>query len=270
MNELIDNEKCRKISFTGSTEVGREIMRKGAQNIKHLSLELGGLAPAVVFEDANLEVSVKGVLGAKFRNGGQSCIAINRIYVQKKIAIEFSNRLVEAVKKIKVGNGLNQDTDLGPLVDKKSVEKFLQHVDDSIKKGGKLLYGGKKIKNGDLAKGNFVEPTVICEVKDNMLCMCDETFGPLAPVTTFETFDEVMVRANATHFGLSAYVFTQNLNTAFKAGEALEAGTIGINDDVPSTTIAPFGGMKQSGIGRECGKEGLEAFLETKHMSIVI
>jgi succinate-semialdehyde dehydrogenase/glutarate-semialdehyde dehydrogenase len=270
MNELIDNEKCRKISFTGSTEVGREIMRKGAQNIKHLSLELGGLAPAVVFEDANLEVSVKGVLGAKFRNGGQSCIAINRIYVQKKIAIEFSNRLVEAVKKIKVGNGLNQDTDLGPLVDKKSVEKFFQHVDDSIKKGGKLLYGGKKIKNGDLAKGNFVEPTVISEVKDNMLCMCDETFGPLAPVTTFETFDEVMVRANATHFGLSAYVFTQNLNTAFKAGEALEAGTIGINDDVPSTTIAPFGGMKQSGIGRECGKEGLEAFLETKHMSIVI
>ena len=270
MNELIDNEKCRKISFTGSTEVGREIMKKGAQNIKHLSLELGGLAPAVVFDDANLDVAVRGVLGAKFRNGGQSCIAINRIYVHKKTADEFTDRLVEAVKKLKVGNGLNQDTDLGPLVDKKSVEKFLQHVDDSIKKGGKLLYGGKKIETGALAKGNFVEPTVISGVKDNMLCMCDETFGPLAPVTTFETFDEVMVRANATHFGLSAYVFTQNLNTAFKAGEALEAGTIGINDDVPSTTIAPFGGMKQSGIGRECGKEGLEAFLETKHMSIVL
>ena len=270
MNELIDNEKCRKISFTGSTEVGREIMKKGAQNIKHLSLELGGLAPAVVFEDANLDVAVRGVLGAKFRNCGQSCIAINRIYVHKKTAGEFTDRLVEAVKKLKVGNGLNQDTDLGPLVDTKSVEKFLQHVDDSIKKGGKLLYGGKKIETGDLAKGNFVEPTVISEVKDDMLCMCDETFGPLAPVTTFETFDEVMEKANATHFGLSAYVFTQNLSTAFKAGEALEAGTIGINDDVPSTTIAPFGGMKQSGIGRECGKEGLEAFLETKHLSIVI
>ncbi len=270
MDELINNQKCRKISFTGSTEVGRDIMRKGAENIKHLSLELGGLAPAIVFDDANLDVAVKGVLGAKFRNGGQSCIAINRIYVHKNIAEKFTARFIEAVKKIKVGNGLNNDTELGPMIDKKSVEKFIQHVDDSVKKGGKLLYGGKRLTTGDYANGNFVEPAVISEVKDNMLCMCDETFGPLAPITTFETFDEVMERANATQFGLSAYLYTQNLSTAFKAGEALEAGTIGINDDVPSTTIAPFGGMKQSGLGRECGQEGLEAFLETKHMSMVI
>ena len=269
MDELIENEKCRKISFTGSTEVGREIMQKGAQNIKHLSLELGGLAPAVVFEDADIDTAVKGVLGAKFRNGGQSCIAINRIYVHQNIAAEFTNNFIEAVKKIIVGNGLNQETDLGPLVDGKSVDKFLQHVNDSIERGGELLFGGKKIVTGDMAKGNFVEPTVISDIKDDMLCMCDETFGPLAPLTTFGTFDEVMERANATHFGLAAYVFTQDLEVAFKAGEALEAGTIGINDDVPSTTIAPFGGFKQSGLGRECGQEGLEAFLETKHLSIL-
>ncbi|MHB8336284.1 MAG: NAD-dependent succinate-semialdehyde dehydrogenase [Ignavibacteriaceae bacterium] len=270
MDELINNQKCRKISFTGSTEVGRDIMRKGAENIKHLSLELGGLAPAIVFDDANLDVAVKGVLGAKFRNGGQSCIAINRIYVQKNIAEKFTANFVEAVKKIKVGNGLKEDSELGPMVDKKSVEKFINHVEDSVKKGGKLLYGGKRIVTGEYAKGNFVEPTVISEVRDNMLCMCDETFGPLAPITTFETFEEVMERANATQFGLSAYLYTQSLSTAFKAGEALEAGTIGINDDVPSTTIAPFGGVKQSGLGRECGQEGLEAFLETKHISMVI
>ena len=270
MDEFITNEKCRKISFTGSTEVGREIMRKGAENIKHLSLELGGLAPAIVFDDADLNVAVKGVLGAKFRNGGQSCIAINRIYIQKNIAEKFIPLFVEEVKKIKVANGLSTDTDLGPMIDKKAVDKFLQHVEDSVRQGGRLLYGGKRITTGPYSKGNFVEPTVISEVKDNMLCMCDETFGPLAPITTFDSFDEVMERANATQFGLSAYLYTQSLSTAFKAGEALEAGTIGINDDVPSTTIAPFGGMKQSGLGRECGLEGLEAFLETKHMSIVL
>ncbi|MDE3058228.1 MAG: NAD-dependent succinate-semialdehyde dehydrogenase [Bacteroidota bacterium] len=270
MNEFIENEQCRKISFTGSTEVGRDIMRKGAENIKHLSLELGGLAPAIVFDDADLDVAVKGVLGAKFRNGGQSCIAINRIYVQKNIAEKFTSKFVEAVKNIKVGNGLKPETELGPMVDKKSVEKFLRHVDDAVKKGGTLLCGGKRMSAGEFAKGNFVEPTVISDVKDTMLCMCDETFGPLAPIAAFEKFDEVIERANATHFGLSAYLYTRSLSTAFKASEALEAGTVGVNDDVPSTTIAPFGGMKQSGLGRECGQEGLEAFLETKHISMVV
>lgn len=270
MNEFIKNHSCRKISFTGSTEVGREIMLKGADSIKHLSLELGGLAPAIVFDDADLDVAVKGVLGAKFRNGGQSCIAINRIYVQKNIAEKFTNSFTEAVKTIKVGNGLKPETDLGPMIDKKSVEKFLRHVEDAAENGGKVLCGGKKLSGNEFAKGNFVEPTVISEVNDTMLCMCDETFGPLAPIATFETFDEVIERANATQFGLSAYLYTQSLSTAFKAGEALEAGTIGVNDDVPSTTIAPFGGMKQSGLGRECGQEGLEAFLETKHISMVI
>ncbi|HTR81087.1 MAG TPA: NAD-dependent succinate-semialdehyde dehydrogenase [Bacteroidota bacterium] len=270
MNEFIENDKCRKISFTGSTEVGREIMRKGAEQIKHLSLELGGLAPAIVFDDADIDGAVKGVLGAKFRNGGQSCIAINRIYIQKNIAGAFNGKLVEAVKNIKVGNGLRQETDLGPLVDKKAVEKFLRHVDDATDKGGTLLSGGKRMTVGEFGKGNFVEPTVISGAKDDMLCMCDETFGPLAPIATFTTFDEVIERANATPFGLSAYVYTRNLSLAFKAGEMLEAGTVGVNDDVPSTTIAPFGGMKQSGLGRECGTEGLDAFLETKHISMVL
>lgn len=270
MNELIENEKCRKISFTGSTEVGREIMRKGAENIKHLSLELGGLAPAIVFEDADIANAVKGVIGAKYRNGGQSCIAVNRIYVHKSIAGEFTRQFVEAVKTIKVGNGLNRDTELGAMIDKKSADKFLKHVEDSVKKGGKLLFGGNKLSDGEFANGNFVVPAVISEVKDDMLCMCEETFGPLAAISTFETFDEVIERANRTQFGLSAYVFTQSLSTAFKAGEELEAGTVGVNDDVPSAIIAPFGGMKQSGLGRELGQEGLEAFLETKHISLVI
>lgn len=270
MDEFIGNEACRKISFTGSTEVGREIMRKGAEQIKHLSLELGGLAPAIVCEDADLDVAVKGVLGAKFRNGGQSCIAVNRIYVQQNVAETFTRKLVEEVKKIKVGNGLKQETDLGPLIDKKSVDKFLRHVDDAVKQGAKILFGGRKLSAGEYGKGNFVEPTLLSGVEDSMLCMCEETFGPLAPVTTFDTVDEVIARANATPFGLSAYLYTKSLSMAFKIGEELEAGTIGVNDDVPSTTIAPFGGMKQSGLGRECGQEGLEAFLETKHISMVI
>lgn len=188
--------------------------------------------------------------------------------------VEHRDAILEHAIKRKKRQKLTKDGKLiilvGPIIDKKSVDKFLLHVDDAVNKGGKLLYGGKRITRGEFAKGNFIEPTVISDVKDNMLCMCDETFGPLAPISTFENFDEVIERANATPFGLSAYLYTQNLGIAFKAGEALEAGTIGINDDVPSTTIAPFGGVKQSGLGRECGQEGLEAFLETKHLSIVI
>lgn len=270
VGEFLENPICSKISFTGSTEIGRELMRKGADSIKHLSLELGGNAPAIVFEDADMDTALKGVLHAKFRNGGQSCIAINRIYVHKNIAEEFTNRLLGEIKKIKVGNGLDMATELGPMVDKKSIEKFMQHVEDAVKKGARLLYGGKRILEGEFGKGNFVEPALITGVRDDMLCMCEETFGPMAPLSTFETFDEVIKRANNTEYGLSAYLYTTSLKTAFEAGEALEAGTIGVNDEVPSTTIAPFGGFKQSGLGRECGQEGLEAFLETKHISMVL
>lgn len=270
VGEFISNSLCRKISFTGSTEIGRELMKQGADQIKHLSLELGGHAPAIVFEDAELDVAVKSVLGAKYRNGGQSCIAINRIYVQEGIIEQFTKRFVDSVKKLKIGNGLDPETDLGPMIDESSLNKFLRHVNDAVNEGGELLFGGKRLTDSEYAKGFFVSPAVITNVKDEMLCMQAETFGPLAAITSFRTVEEVVEKANATIYGLSAYLYTTNLKTAFIVGEQLEAGTIGINDDVPSTTIAPFGGMKQSGLGRECGQEGLEAFLETKHISIIL
>lgn len=269
-DEFLENPICRKISFTGSTEIGRKLMQKGADNIKHLSLELGGNGPAIVFDDADMAVAIRGVLHAKFRNRGQSCIAINRIYVQENIADTFVEKFIGEVKKMKIGNGLDKGTELGPLVDKNSVDKFLEYVKDASSKGAKILYGGKKLDKGEFAKGHFVEPTIMANVSENMSCMSEEIFGPLAPIATFKTFDEVIERANNTEYGLSAYAYTKNLTTAFRVGEALEAGTIGINDEVPSTTIAPFGGLKQSGLGRECGQEGLEAFLETKHISMVI
>ena len=269
-DEFLENPICRKISFTGSTEIGKQLMRKGANSIKHLSLELGGNGPAIVFDDADMDVAIKGVLHAKFRNRGQSCIAINRIYVQEKIADTFLEKFINEVKKMKVGNGLDKETELGPLVDKSSVDKFLEYVNDASSKGAKILYGGKKLDKGEFAKGNFVEPTVMTNVAENMMCMSEEIFGPLAPIAVFKAFDEVIEKANNTEYGLSAYAYTSSLTTAFQVGEALEAGTIGINDEVPSTTIAPFGGFKQSGLGRECGQEGLEAFLETKHISIVL
>jgi succinate-semialdehyde dehydrogenase/glutarate-semialdehyde dehydrogenase len=269
-SELIENDLCRKISFTGSTDVGKDLLRRGAARIKHFSLELGGQCPAIVCEDADMDVAVRGVLGAKFRNGGQSCIAANRIYVDSRVYETFLKKFAEAVGEIRVGNGLDEQTDLGPLIDAEAVDKFLAHVGDAVGRGAGLVCGGDRITDGDLGKGSFVRPTILSGVKDDMLCTCEETFGPLAPVSSYGTLDEVIERANNTPYGLAAYVYTTSLRTGFRLAESLEAGTVGVNDDVPSTTIAPFGGMKQSGLGRECGSEGLEAFQETKHVSIVL
>lgn len=266
--EMLSNQLCRKVSFTGSTAVGRELLRVGADSIAHLSLELGGHAPAIVFPDADIDKAVNGIIGAKFRNGGQSCIAINRVYVHRDIADDVTQRLVAATKALPVGNGLDDGVKIGPLIDARGVETFLSHVKGAELGGAKIECGGRRKTGGTYDSGNFVEPTVLSGVSDDMLCMCSETFGPLLPIAVFDSLDEVIERANASEYGLSAYVYTSTLETAFVVGERLEAGTIGINDDVPSTTIAPFGGVKQSGIGRECGSEGLDAFLETKHLSI--
>ncbi len=266
--ELIANDLCRKISFTGSTAAGRDLLRAGAEKIKHFSLELGGQAPAVVFADADVEAAVQGIMGAKFRNGGRSCIAVNRVYVQRAVASELTDRLVQATRELTLGNGLREGVDVGPLIDEPAVDTFLAHVSDAVSRGATLRCGGDRPEGAEYAGGYFVTPTVLTEVSDDTLCMCDETFGPLLPVAVFDTLDEVIERANRSPYGLAAYVFTSNLRTALLMGERLEAGTIGINDAVPSTTIAPFGGLKQSGLGRECGSEGLEAFLETKHLSI--
>ncbi len=256
---------CRKVSFTGSTQVGRLLIQGAAETIKPLCLELGGLAPLLIFEDCDLDVAVRETIIAKFRNTGQSCIAANRIYVQKSIHKEFTERFCAAVARLKTGPGLEAGVDVGPLINESAVQEALQQVEDAVRKGARLLAGGKRVAH---LAGFFLEPTVLDEVPDAAACMCEETFAPIAPISSFETEEEVLERANSSAYGLSAYAMTRDLNRMFRLGEKLEAGTLGINDGAPTVSTSPFGGVKQSGWGRELGTEGLEAFLETKHISI--
>ncbi len=264
--EMLENPLVRKITFTGSTEVGRQLIVGAAQNVTRLSLELGGHAPAIVFDDADLNRAVEGVMAAKFRNNGQSCIAANRIYVQAGIYDGFMDAFVAKVRALKVANGLTEGTEIGPMINQKGLDFALAQIKDAIDKGAKLLCGGKRV--GDV--GFFLEPTVLADVPNNSHCLCEETFAPVAPVMKFQTESEVIERANGSPYGLAAYAFTTSIDRAFRMAEALEAGSIGINDGVPTTSNAPFGGFKQSGWGRELGVEGLDAFLETKHISFGI
>ena len=262
--EFLQNPLCRKITFTGSTEVGRELIRGAAQTVKPLSLELGGLAPLLVFEDCDMDRAVEQTLIAKFRNTGQSCIAANRIYVQRSISSEFAARFVAGVKKLKTGPGLEPGMDIGPLINREGLDSALKQIEDAERRGGKVLSGGKRMGT----RGYFLEPTVIEGAEQGALCMCEETFAPVAPLSSFETEDEAIDRANASDYGLSAYAMTRDIGRMFRLAERIEAGTLGINDGAPTTSQSPFGGVKQSGWGRELGSEGLEAFLETKHVSI--
>ena len=263
--EFLSNEICRKISFTGSTRVGQELIRGAAKTIKPLCLELGGLAPVLIFEDCDLDKAVQETIIAKFRNTGQSCIAANRIYVQKTIYKEFLERFTDAVEKLKVGPGLEAAMDLGPMINQNALDGALSQIEDAVKKGGRVIAGGERLKD---LPGFFLKPTVIEGVSDDALCMCEETFAPIAPVSSFDTEEEAIRRANDTPYGLSAYAMTRDIGRMFRLSEQMEAGTLGINDGSPSTSQSPFGGVKQSGWGRELGVEGLEAFLETKHVSI--
>ncbi len=263
--ELLENPICRKISFTGSTEVGKLLVRGAADQLKHLSLELGGQAPVLIFADADFDRAIEGALLAKFRNTGQSCIAANRLFVQRPVYEKFLDRFVEKTRALKVGPGLEPDAQIGPLIDEKAVAKAAEHVQNAVAKGAKALCGGKRISG---RKGFFFEPTVLADVPGDSLCMREETFAPIAAVAPFETEAEGIRLANQLPYGLSAYLFTSNLDRAFRVMEKLEAGMIGLNDGVPTATHAPFGGVKQSGWGRELGSEGLEAFLETKHVSL--
>ena len=264
--EFLENPLCRKITFTGSTEVGQKLIAGAARSVKPLSLELGGLAPVLVFDDADLDKAVDGAMLAKFRNTGQSCIAANRIYVQRGIYDLFVGRFVEKTKELKVGDGLEPGVEIGPLIDEAGVKKALEHVEDAIAKGARLLCGGHRLNR----KGFFIEPTVLADVPETGMCMKEETFAPVAAVTPFATEAEAIERANASPYGLSAYVFTRDLSRAFRLMELLEAGMIGVNDGLPTTSQCPFGGVKQSGWGRELGSEGMDAFLETKHISLGI
>jgi succinate-semialdehyde dehydrogenase / glutarate-semialdehyde dehydrogenase len=264
--EFLDNPLCRKISFTGSTEVGKELIRGAANQVKPLSLELGGHAPVLVFEDADLDAAVAGAMIAKFRNTGQSCIASNRIYVQQPIYEAFLEKFVRQTRALKTGDGLEDGVSVGPLINEEGLNKALEHIQDAAKRGARLMCGGGRIQR----KGFFLEPTVLADVPEDAVCMLEETFAPVAPVAPFDTDAEAIERANHSAYGLSAYAFTRDLKRTFKLMESLEAGMIGINDGVPTTSNCPFGGVKQSGWGRELGIEGMDAFLETKHVSLAL
>ena len=263
--EFLENPVCRKITFTGSTEVGRKLIAGAAAQVKPLSLELGGHSAAIVFDDADFATAIEGVMIAKFRNSGQSCIAANRIYVQRGVWERFVAELVARVRALKVGDGFGEGVEIGPLINPAAVDTALAHIADAQARGAGLLCGGRRWGDGH---GSFLEPTVLTGVPGAALGMCDETFGPVAYVNVFDTEAEVIARANESSYGLAAYVFTRDLHRAFRLMESLEAGMIGINDGVPTTSNAPFGGVKQSGWGRELGTEGMEAFLETKHVSL--
>ncbi|GEL76981.1 NAD-dependent succinate-semialdehyde dehydrogenase [Tenuibacillus multivorans] len=262
-----EDSRVRKLTFTGSTEVGKILMRDAAETMKKISLELGGHAPVIVMDDADINKAVNGVIQSKFRNAGQTCICANRVYVHESIEQEFIHQLNDEVKKLKVGNGLEEGIDIGPLIDRYAIEKVEHHVSDALKQGAKLQFGGQRVEVG---QGHYYQPTVISNVTDDMICMNEETFGPLIPVTTFSSEDEVVQRANHTPYGLASYIFTENIGRAIRLSEGLEYGIIGLNDGAPSTPQAPFGGFKESGLGREGGYYGIEEYLETKYISVGI
>jgi succinate-semialdehyde dehydrogenase/glutarate-semialdehyde dehydrogenase len=262
--ELTSNPIVRKVSFTGSTEVGRTLLAQCAPTIKKVSMELGGNAPFIVFDDADLEKAVAGVMASKFRNAGQTCVCANRIFVQEGIYDTFSNMLAEAVNALKVGNGLEPGVTIGPLIDAPAVEKVEEHIADARDKGARVLVGGKRHKLG----GTFFEPTILTDVPSGTKLMSEETFGPVAPLTRFSTEAEVIELANATEFGLASYFYTRDLARSWRVAEALEYGIVGINEGIISTEVAPFGGIKQSGLGREGSKYGIDDYLEIKYMHV--
>ena len=264
--ELCGNPKVRKLTFTGSTEVGRILMKQCAHDIKKLSLELGGNAPFLVFDDADLDAAVEGAMIAKFRNSGQTCVCANRIYVQRGVADAFAEKLAAATSKLKVGNGMDDGVQIGPLIDEKGVEKVEDHVADAVSKGAKVVTGGKRSELG----GTYFQPTVLSGVSKGMKVLSEETFGPVAPIIAFDTIDEGIALANDTEFGLAAYFYARDISTVWKVAEEIESGMVGINTGLVSTAEAPFGGIKSSGLGREGSKYGIEDFLEIKYLCMSV
>ena len=263
---FFESPAVRKISFTGSTAVGKELIRRSADGVKRLSLELGGHAPLIVFPDADVNQVAQAAVIGKFRNNGQVCIAPSRFYVHESLSKEFTEAAVELTKKLKLGNGLEDGVQVGPMFESRALDKTAGLVDDARRKGAKVLTGGARSTRFD--KGYWFEPTVLREVDGAMRVMSEEPFAPVMPLLDFSKIDDVIAAANATPYGLAAYVFTNDLTVATRMAEGLEAGIIGINDPVPATPQCPFGGMKESGLGRELGIEGLDAYLETKYVSV--
>src|ERR1700726_312276 len=262
--ELTSNPIVRKLTFTGSTEIGKLLMEQCAGTVKKMSLELGGNAPFVVFDDADLDMAVKGAMASKYRNAGQTCVCANRILVQDGVYDAFSKRLAEVAGEMKVGDGTAAGTVIGPLIDMKAVEKVEDHIGDAVKKGAKVVVGGHRHALG----GSFFEPTVLTDVTTDMMITREETFGPVAPLYRFKTDAEAVKMANDTEFGLAAYFYSRDIGRIWRVAEALEYGIVGINEGIISTEIAPFGGIKESGIGREGSKYGIEEFLEVKYLCL--
>ena len=260
--EMTSNPDVRKVTFTGSTEVGRTLMKQSADTIKKLSLELGGNAPFIVFDDADLDAAVIGAIASKYRNAGQTCVCVNRVYVQAGVYDAFSAKLVEAVERLKVGNGLEPGVLQGPLIDKAAVEKVEEHIQDAVSRGARVLTGGKRHALG----GTFFEPTVMADVPADAKVAREETFGPLAPLFRFETDEEAIRLANDTEFGLASYFYSRDMGRIWRVAEAIESGMVGINTGMVSTEVAPFGGVKQSGLGREGSHYGIDEFVEVKYL----
>lgn len=259
--ELSSNPLVRKLSFTGSTEVGRKLMAQTASTVKKVSMELGGNAPFIVFDDADLDVAVEGAIVSKYRNAGQTCVCANRLYVHSKVYDVFAEKLTSAVRKLKVGNGIEDGVRIGPLIDEHAVAKVEEHITDAISKGARVLLGGKKHGLGY----SFFEPTVLADVTSDMLVAREETFGPLAPLFRFDTEDEVVAMANDTEFGLASYFYARDLRRVWRVSERLEYGMVGVNTGLISNEVAPFGGVKQSGVGREGSHYGIEDYLVIKY-----
>ncbi|HJV33839.1 NAD-dependent succinate-semialdehyde dehydrogenase, partial [Geomonas sp.] len=262
--EMTGNPLVRKLTFTGSTEIGKKLMAQCAGTVKKVSLELGGNAPFIVFDDADIDAAVEGAIISKFRNTGQTCVCTNRFLVQDGIYNKFSEKLSEAVSKMKVGDGLKGETQQGPLIDMAAVEKVEEHIEDALGKGARVVTGGKRHTLG----GSFFEPTVLADVTPEMLIAREETFGPVAPLFRFKTEAEAIRMANDTEFGLAAYFYSQDVSRVWRVSEAIEYGIVGVNTGLISTTVAPFGGVKESGIGREGSKYGMDDFLVVKYMCI--
>lgn len=261
---LTEDDRVKKFSFTGSTEVGSKLMAQCAGTIKKVSLELGGNAPFIVFNDADLDEAVMGVLACKFRNAGQTCVCTNRIYVQSGVYDTFIEKLTAATAGLKIGNGLDEGVNFGPLIDSHAIAKVKGHIDDAVSKGGEIVYGGEQTSHGDL----FFQPTIIKNVTQAMKVAKEETFGPLAPIFKFETEEEVLAYANDTEFGLASYFYSRDIGRIIRVSEGLEYGMVAVNTGILSNEAAPFGGVKQSGLGREGSKYGIDDYLEIKYTLI--
>ncbi|KAJ3034654.1 hypothetical protein HDV00_004793 [Rhizophlyctis rosea] len=262
--ELTTNPKVRKISFTGSTGVGKILMKQAAGTMKRVSLELGGNAPFIVFEDADLDAAVEGCISSKFRNAGQTCVCVNRIYVQSSVYDAFASKLAARVKALKVGHGLDEGVKIGPLITSAGLEKVRRHVEDAIGGGAKAVVGGKAHERG----GNFWEPTVLTGISSDAVVAQEETFGPLAALFRFETEEEVIRHANDTPYGLAGYFYSRDVSRIFRVAEALEVGMVGVNEGLISSETAPFGGVKESGMGREGSKYGIDEYVDVKYICL--